>query len=300
MAFDGVRRRLESARRRWPALDHVIRTVTHYNSVHGSQHAGSVTYFAFLSVFPVLALAFFAVGYVARVFPEAQDALVEAIGEVLPGIVGDGEHEISLTDIEDAAGAVGLLGLAGVLYAGLGWLGALRSALVEVFEEPEDVRPGFVAGKLRDLTTLVVLGVVLLVSVGVSGVVTRFSGVLLDRVGLASEMGWLLAVIALALGVAAGTLLFFLMFRLLADPPAPHRWLWRGALLGAVAFEALKQLSGLLLSTTQGQPAFQAFGIALILLVWINYFSQVVLYAAAWTHTGAASATDGPAGTMEP
>ena len=30
---------------------------------------------------------------------------------------------------------------------------------------------------------------------------------------------------------------------------------------------------------------FQAFGIALILLVWINYFSRVVVLAAAWAHT---------------
>ena len=29
----------------------------------------------------------------------------------------------------------------------------------------------------------------------------------------------------------------------------------------------------------------QAFGIALILLVWINYFSRVVVLAAAWAHT---------------
>ena len=40
---------------------------------------------------------------------------------------------------------------------------------------------------------------------------------------------------------------------------------------------------------TQGSPAFQAFGIALILLVWINYFSRVVLYAAAWAHTSPAA-----------
>ena len=58
---------------------------------------------------------------------------------------------------------------------------------------------------------------------------------------------------------------------------------------GAIAFEVLKQLSTLLLSSTQGSPAFQAFGIALILLVWINYFSRVMLYTAAWAHTSAAA-----------
>ena len=42
--------------------------------------------------------------------------------------------------------------------------------------------------------------------------------------------------------------------------------------------------SSFLLAATQRSPAFQAFGIALILLVWINYFSRIVMYAAAWAH----------------
>jgi membrane protein len=58
-----------------------------------------------------------------------------------------------------------------------------------------------------------------------------------------------------------------------------------GAVLGAVGFEILKQASTLLIKATEGQPAFQAFGIALILVVWINYTSRVTLYAASWTWT---------------
>jgi membrane protein len=61
--------------------------------------------------------------------------------------------------------------------------------------------------------------------------------------------------------------------------------LWSGALVGAIGFEALKRASTWLLDSTANQPAFQAFGIALILLVWIYYFSRVVMYAAAWAHT---------------
>jgi membrane protein len=79
--------------------------------------------------------------------------------------------------------------------------------------------------------------------------------------------------------------LFFALFRLLGRPHVPQLPLWQGALLGAVAFELLKQLSGVLLASTKEQPAFQAFGIALILLVWINYFSRVVLYSAAFAFT---------------
>ncbi|HWU23070.1 MAG TPA: YihY/virulence factor BrkB family protein [Nocardioides sp.] len=281
----GIKQRLEDARERSALLDHVLRTVEHYGSVNGSQQAAGVTYFGFLSVFPVLALAFFVIGYVARVVPTARDTLVSAISQILPGLVGTGPNQIQLADIENSAGAVGLIGLAGVLYAGLGWLSALQTALIAVFEEPRRLRPNFIMGKLRDLSALAVLGVVLLAGVAASGVIGHSSGWLLDELGLSGDLGWVVTVLAVVVGVAAGTLMFFLMFVLLAHPRLPRRAVAKGALLAAVGFEVLKQASTLLLASTKGQPAFQAFGIALILLVWINYFSQVTLYAAAWAQT---------------
>lgn len=290
---DRVKGRVARARERSPQVDHAVRTHEHFTAVDGNQHAGGVTYYAFLSVFPVLALAFFVVGWVARAFPDAQDALLEAVEQVLPGLIGSDEGQVQLSDIEGTAGRVGLIGLVGVLYTGLGWLSSLRRALVVVFEKPEEQRLDFLAGKLRDLVSLLVLGGVLLTSVAVSGVITRFSGELLGWAGLGSELGWLLTLLALALGLAVGTLLFFLIFRFLARPSVDDRALWSGALLGAVGFELLKQLSGLLLAGTAERPAFQAFGIALILLVWINYFSRVVLYAAAWAHTIDSTADEG-------
>ena len=87
------------------------------------------------------------------------------------------------------------------------------------------------------------------------------------------------------LGLAASTLLFFAFFRLLAQPNTPSRSLWSGSFLGAVVFEVLKQLSTFLLKATANSEAFQAFGIALILMVWINYTSRVVVLSAAWAHT---------------
>ena len=277
--------RIAVLRERWPLVDHAVRTQEHYSAVQGSQQAGGVTYFGFLSVFPILALAFFVVGWIAHVYPDAQDTLVKAIDKVLPGLVGNGDGQVDLADIQDAAGTVGIIGLVGVLYAGLGWLSSVQSALTVLFEMPARLRPNFIVGKVRDLVTLALLGVVLFASVIASAVLTRVSRALLDLVGIGAQLGWLVAVLAVLLGLAASSLLFFLMFRILVAPSLPDRALWSGAVLGALGFEVLKQLSGLLLTGTRGQPAFQAFGIALILLVWINYFSRVILYAAAWAQT---------------
>ncbi len=277
--------RVAEIRKRRPTVDHAVRTQEHYGETQASQQAGAVTYFGFLSVFPVLALAFFVVGYVAEVFPDAQDTLVTSIESMFPGLIGDGAHQLNLEDFQNSAATAGVIGVVGLLYAGLGWLSALRNALITVFELPHRAQPNFLMGKVRDLITLVIVGTVLLFAVAFTGIVAGFSDDLLDWAGLDTELGWLVDLVTIALGLLANAVLFFAMFRLLAAPDLPKRAMWSGALVGAVGFEILKQISGLLIQLTQGNPAFQVFGLALILLVWINYFSRVILYAASWAWT---------------
>ena len=278
---------IERARARRPLFDHAVRTAQHYSRVNGNGLAGSVTYFAFLSFFPILALGFFVVGLLSRLYPEARDNLVSAVGTLLPHIIGTGEGEIPLATVQSAAGTAGLFGAIGLLYSGLGWLSEMRAALETVFEVPRSQYPSYVVGKLRDLAFLAVVGLTLLLSVGLTGVVTGSSTWLLDLVDLGHNLAWLVHVIGALVGIAANALLFYTLFRLLARPVTSRRALWQGAGLGALGFEALKLGSTILLVSTRGRPAFQVFGTALIVLIWINCFSRVVMVAAAWAHTSA-------------
>jgi membrane protein len=284
---DRINQRVDRVRQRRPFVDHLVRTVEHYGAVKGSLQAGAVTYFGFLSVFPLLAFSFAMVGYLANVYPDAQGDLVEAVDGVLPGIVSleEAEGKIALSDIQAAAPGLLTGGLLVMLYAGLGWISAMRQALLVVFDKPAEEQPGFAKGKLRDLTALVVLGMVLMLSVALSGVLTSLAEPVLDFLDLEAGAKPLLWLLAIPLALAASSTLFFAFFKLLGDPDEPSRSLWSGALLGAVGFELLKQLSRWLIVSISEQPGFQVFGVALILLVWINYFSQVVIYAAAWAHT---------------
>ncbi|KRF35376.1 YihY/virulence factor BrkB family protein [Nocardioides sp. Soil805] len=287
--LDSAKQRIESARERWSLLDHLVRTFQHYGSVNGSALAAAVTYFAFLSFFPIVALAFAVVGFVSAAYPNAERDLVTAIDDVLPGIVGNGPGELSIDTLQGSVPGIVSVGLLVALYSGLGWLSGMRAALVAIFEEPDKEQPNFVWGKLRDILALVTLGTVLLLSVAVSGVATKLAKPILEFFELGAGVEPVVWVIGLALGLVASTVLFFAFFRVLAAPPVPARSLWSGALLGALAFEVLKQLSTFLLAGTKDQPAAQAFGIALILVVWMNYFSRVVVLAAAWAHTSPAA-----------
>ena len=136
-------------------------------------------------------------------------------------MIGNDEGQISLATIESAAGAAVGLGLLGLLYAGLGWLSSMRDALLVVFELPSFEQPNFVFGKLRDLVTLITVGLVLLLSVGVSGLVGRLSEDILEALDLGPALQSLMWVLAILIGLVASTILFLALFRLLADPHTP-------------------------------------------------------------------------------
>ncbi|MGH3506953.1 MAG: YihY/virulence factor BrkB family protein, partial [Nocardioidaceae bacterium] len=288
-----IKARFARAQERHPMLAHAVATIQHYNGVHGNVLAGAVTYFGFLSFFPILAIAFSVIGYVSIAFPDARDSLVTAIEQVFPGIVTvDGsDGTISLEQIEKASATVGTIGFITLLYTGLGWLSGLRSALTASFELPQEEQRNFFVGKAIDLMFLAVLGFVLLVSVGISGVAKGLADEVLELVGLDST--WigpiLIWAISTLLGVSASILLFFVMFRLLGKPELPGKPLWQGALIGAVGFELQKFIFVNVLGGVGGS-AFAPLAIAITLLVWINYFSRLVFIGASWAVTSPLSA----------
>ena len=67
--IDTAKRRVAIVRERRPFIDHLVRMFEHYGNVNGSAQAAAVTYFAFLSFFPILALAFAVIGFVSPLTP---------------------------------------------------------------------------------------------------------------------------------------------------------------------------------------------------------------------------------------
>ncbi|WP_449061866.1 YihY/virulence factor BrkB family protein [Planomonospora algeriensis] len=273
---------IKTDRIRWPWLDHLIRTVQRYQIQSGDRLAGAVTYFAFLSFFPIIALAFAVAGFLLSERPNAEDTLRKAIDEYLPGLAA----KLPIDQIADARTGAGIVGLLGLLYAGLGAIDALRGALREISMTTEPPL-GFLPGKLRDLAALVLVGFTMILSVVVGGVATQASGMVAGWLGLAESFAgtgtiWLAG---LAVSVAADTVVFLIVLGWLGRSAQPFRVVLRGALLGAVAFGLLKQLAAFLLSFTLNNPVYGVFAVMVGLLIWINFSARVVMYAAAWTAT---------------
>lgn len=276
------RRLVEHWRVRRPFFDHLIRTVQRYQGQSGDRLAGAVTYFAFLSFFPLLALAFALLGYLLVFDQSVEQALRTAIQEQFPAVA----DQLDLSSIENAKATAGIIGLLGLLYAGLGAVDALRGALREISMTTAPPL-GFFVGKLRDLVSLLMLGVTLIVSVLAGGLATQATrNVALFLFGDSSPVvtaaTWLVGVIGT---VGADWVLFVILLGWVARPTQPFRVIAAGALLGAVGFGALKQVASLLLAQTLGNPVYGAFAVIVGLLIWINVSARLVLYVAAWTAT---------------
>jgi membrane protein len=284
--LDRARGRWRAARARYPALDRAARANSRYNEVRGAQVAGAVTYFGFLSFFPLLALVYAAVGYISVWFPDAEQAITDTVNAAFPSLIGPGPGQIDIAEVESARTAAGIIGLLGLLYAGLGWLDALRIGMRRVFgtlDEPLS----FLRAKLVDLLVLLLLGATLVASLVVSNLATNATTYALDTVGLADSQvaTLLLKVLAVLLAVGLDTAVFAILLSRLPGARLPWSRVWSGALLAAAGFEVLKLFGTFLIARTTQNPVYATLGVMVGLLVWINLVSRLLVYAAAWTAT---------------
>src|SRR6195952_1430286 len=294
---DAVQSGVTTLRKHRPFLDHTIRAWSRYQGDGGDRLAAAVTYFGFLSFFPLIALLFSIAGFVVDAYPDAQNRLAEEINNFLPGLA----DKLDVTTIGQAKVATGLVGLAGLLFAGLGWIDALREAIRAMWHH--NVQAGnIVVKKLVDIAVLAGLGLPLLASVVVTGVSSAAMSWFLDLVGLGNNVAARVAlrVVGIGLAVLVDFAVFVYLFTRLPRLTTPFRRVFKGALLGAVGLEILKVVGSLLVSRTTNNPVYGAFAVVVGLLIWINLVSRFVLFTAAWTVTAPYDTDVPPSGTADP
>lgn len=287
---DRAKNRFAELRRRHVWLDRVVRMQQHYSKARGSQLAGAITYFSFLSLFPLIAIAFAVLSYVVLYYPDARAQADSFLTENLPGLVGTGPNQLNVNDIAAAGSArvsAGVAGIAGLLYSGLGWLDALRESLRQMWA----VEPGggnVIVKKIKDVFLLILLGGAVLVTTALSSIASNLSVQVLGalNLGTGTVATLLLRLLTVALAVLANTIILTIIFARLPGHRLPWKNMLTGALLSAVGIEILKQVSTLIIGNTTKNPVYGTFAVIIALLVWFNFMARVVMYGAAWAVVG--------------
>jgi membrane protein len=144
-----VRGLLVRVRYRSRLADRTVRAVDDYLDAQGSLLSAGMTYYGFLALFPLVAVALGVTSLLSRFVPSVDETLRQNLTEVVP--------TADLDAIASAGIAVGLIGLGVMLYAGIRWVGALRRSLTVLSGQPPRSVP-YMRGLVRDSATLALLG----------------------------------------------------------------------------------------------------------------------------------------------
>ena len=283
---DRVKGTLREQRARRPWLDHLVRAYNQYKDAHGDHLAAAITYFSFLAIFPLVLLATSVAGFVLANNMSLRADLQEVIADNVPGSLGATLSD-SVGSIIENRGSIGLIALLGVAFAGLGWVGNLRTG-VQVVWACETTEESFVKAKIGDLLVLIGLGLGIVLSLTLTSGGTAATNAVVDLLGVDGipGMGLLVGAVAIALALAADTLLFMWLFVRLPRRPVRYKTVVRGALIAAVGYEILKVVGTTYIAGVSSNPTYGPFAAAVGLLVWIDLVSRFLLLTAAWTATG--------------
>ena len=237
-------------------------------------NAGSLAFFTLFSIAPVMIVVVSVIGiFYGQEAAEGQIAiqLQDTIG---PEAAATVQAAVAQSSLKEG----GLLATLATVF------GQMQNSLNSIWTVvPKPSRNSimlFLRKRLTSLTIVLAVGFVMLVSLSLS------DGL---RILLQQVQGWLpwydvaFGGLDLVASVLVASLLFATIFKVLPDVQLSWRDVALGSVLTAVLFTLGRSLIAMYLSYTATASTYGAAGSLVLLLLWVNYSSLILLYGAAFT-----------------
>jgi membrane protein len=261
----------------------------------GTHHAGALTYYALMSMFPLLLLAVSVLGLIGD-YPGTYNSIVHHLRPVVPAKVLTPVNAALKTALESRRSALAAFGIGVVtaFYGSTGYLEAARRALNVVFASEKG--RSFLRRKLTDIGSTVVLLVLVLVTVAL-----MFARDHAVRGLIGADFASVWRIARWPLAVLTAMLVFSYIYYV--TPDVQHRtfrWITPGAAVGvAIWLLASAGFSEFLARVVNFNATYGSFAAAVVLIVWL-WLTNVALFLGAEVnveldrerHTGDEPATE--------
>ena len=258
---------LDRLQRRNRAAGVVIGVVYKYLDDQGGYLSALITYYGFVSLFPLLLLLTTGLGVILAGRPDLQDQVLHSTLSQFP-VIGDQLHQPA--GLSGGSVAV-VVGVAGALYGGLGVGQAVQNAMDSVWAVPRNKRPDPIRSRLRSLLLLLVLGSAALATTALSA-----AGQATGTLGVFGKIG----VTLIAVGINA--LICLVTFRVTTARGLTYRQVLPGALAAAVIWQVLQWCgAGYIRHTVKTASATNSvFALVLGLLAFLFLISSTLVLCA--------------------
>lgn len=256
--------RIRARRARSTAVDLAIETLDGWRRHVTGRNVAVLTYFGFLSIFPLFMVATTVLAIVLRGNERLQQEILDTAVAQIP-VIG--------TQIQNQAGELDgnyvtlTVGLAIALWAATRAFFGVQIAFDDTWEIPVDARDGLATRRLKALAGILVIGGGLIAATAVSAIATATALPATGRV--------LLVLGTLTINVAVlGS-----MMRLLTAAEVTWSMAWPGALLGGTAFTVLQFVGATVVTRvlSSASDTSGVFATVFALLAWLNLHAMFSL-----------------------
>lgn len=262
----GMKERIDQGLQRRKKLAVAYATVKKYSEDRSSNLASMIAFWAFFSIFPLFLVGVTVLGFVLH--GHTKSTVLHSIATLFP--------LLNLGTVRGLTGAWWALIVGGVtaLWSGLSVVNSTQQAFNSVWEIPRKDTPGFLERHLRSVAALATIGVGLVATTLISGLVTGNQS--------AIALTWWSRLVGYVIAIVLDVGLFLLAFRLLTSRRVTFRDVLPGALLAGLVFFVLQEVSSLIISRelSKTQSTYGHFATVITMLWWFYLQAKVTLYGA--------------------
>jgi YihY family inner membrane protein len=251
-------------RYRFTAFTYAV--IKKYGEDQAGYQSALLTYYGFLSLFPLLLVLTTLTGIIASSHPDLQHSIIHGLTNYIPVL---GNQLSSHVQGIHKTGIALLVGILFTFYGARGVADVFRNGVNHLWRVPLTKRDGFPKSLIKNLIIIVGGGLGLILA-------SAFSGL-----AAAAGQGLIFRLLSLLVNVA----ILFGLFSWLLNTALPQQVSFKdiraGALTAAVGLVLLQSFGALLLTRELKSldAVYSYFAIALGLLFWLYLQSQVVYYS---------------------
>jgi membrane protein len=259
--------RLDAFQQKHPAYSFTYAVIKKYGDDDSGHQAALITYYGFLSLFPLLLVATSVIDLVTQNNADLRNHLLADINSYFP--VGGQQLQESI-HASNKTGLALVVGLLFALYGARGIADVMRGALDHAWAIPRTKRIGFPRSVLKSFGLLLGAGLALTFTTTLISYATATLG----------QSAWL-RVVPFVINIALLYLIFMYVFLVGTSRRLPRADVRLGALCAAVGLMILQTAS---LSLARHQlrnlhGLYGQFALVLAMLFWIYLQAQVFMYA---------------------
>jgi membrane protein len=240
----------------------------------------AIAYYAVFSLAPILLLITAIAGLIF-----GQEAAEGALFGELASLVGPESAAAMQAMLRSASGEksgliAGAVAVATLTIGATAVLGELQAALNIIWkcETPSSAGLWYlVKSRLLGLSLILSVGFLLLVSLAISAGLTAFGKYLAS---VMPGLPILLEILHSIFAFLVTSVLFAMIFKILPDADIEWREVWLGAATASLLFTVGKFLIGLYIGTSAIASTYGAAGTLAVILVWVYYSAQILLFGA--------------------